>query len=82
MNIMLGDLVDIYILVYSDDILIYLAIAADYTGYISAVFELLAKSKYYLKCKKYTFFLPKVDFFGHVVSERRVWVSPGKVSAV
>ena len=52
-NLMLGDLVDICLVVYLDNILIYLAIDRDYTKYITAVFERLAKSKFYLKHKKY-----------------------------
>ena len=44
-NLMLGGLVDLYILVYLDNILIYLAIAKDYSRHIRAVFEWLVRIK-------------------------------------
>ena len=40
---MLGDLVDVYIFVNLDNILIYLAMAEDHTKHTRAVFEWLAK---------------------------------------
>ena len=61
MYLILGDLVDVYILFYLDNILIYLAMAEDQTRHIRAVFEQLTKSKFYLKYKKYTLFLPEVN---------------------
>ena len=56
--------------------------AKDHTKHARAVFEWLAKSKFYLKYRKHALFLPKVEFLRHAVSESRVLVSPGKVSAI
>ena len=47
--------------------------------HLRAVFKQLAKSKFHLKCKKYTLFFLEVKFFGHIVSERRVLVLLRKV---
>ena len=69
-------------MVYLDNILIYLAIAKDHTRHVRAVCEWLAKSKFYLECKKGALVLPKVELFGHVVSECKVSLSLGKVYAV
>ena len=38
MDLMLGDLIDVYILVYLDNILIYLTIPKDYTRHIKGLF--------------------------------------------
>ena len=65
---MLGDLVDICKLVYLENILIYLYVTEDHTSYVRAVFERLANLKLYLKCKKYTLFLPEVQSLWYVVS--------------
>ena len=82
MNIILGSLVNVYILIYLDDILIYLAMIEDYTKHVRVLFEQLAKLKSYLKHKKYALFLLQVEFLGHVVSERGVSVSSGKVFSI
>ena len=68
----LGDLDDVHILLYLYDILIYSAIAEDHTRYIKSVFEWLVKSKFYLKCKKCSLFLPKVEFLVHIILEHVV----------
>ena len=81
MDNMLGEL-DVYILVYLDNILIHSAMAEDHTKYTRAVFEHFSKSKLYLKQRKYTFFLLEVKVLGHMVSEHGVSVSPGKVSSI
>ena len=72
MYIVLGDLLYVYVLVYLDDILIYSATIEDYTRNSRAVFEWLAKSKFYLKYKKCALFLPEVEFLGNVVFECRL----------
>ena len=65
-----------------DNLLINLNMTEDHTKYIKAVFKWLAKSKLYFKYKKHTLFLPEVEFIGHVVLERGVLVSPGRVSTI
>ena len=75
---MLGDLVDTCVLVYLNAILIYLAMAGDYTRNIKAVFERLTKSNLYLKCKNCFLFLQEVEFLRHVVSECKCWYSQGR----
>ena len=82
MNTMLGDCPDVFVLVYLGNILVYLAMAEDHTKHIKAVFKLLAKSKFDLKCKKFVLFLLGVALFGHVFYEHGVLLLPGKVSAM
>ena len=82
MNIILGDLIDVCLLVYLDDILIYSSIAEDYTRHIRAVIEQLVMSKLYLKYKKCALLLLEVESLGYLVSECGVLVPPGKVSAM
>ena len=60
MDIMLGDFVDICILVYYSS-LIYLAMTEDYNRYVRVVFEWLFKSKLYLKHKKCVLLSWEVD---------------------
>ena len=78
---MLGDLVDIYVMVYLDNFLIYFAIVKDYTRHLKAVFKWLDKSKFYLNSRKYTLLLPEVEFLVYMVSELSVLMLPVKVSA-
>ena len=51
MNIILGDLIDVCVLVCLDNILIFLAMAEDHTRYKKTVVEWLTKSKFCLKLK-------------------------------
>ena len=58
-NLILGDLVDVYILVYLDDVFIYLSMAEDHTKHVKTIFKWLVKSKLYLKHKKNALFYQK-----------------------
>ena len=82
MNIILGYFVHYYVLVFLDEILIYLAMAEDYTRHVKATFELLVKSKFYLKHKKCALFSLELEFLKYIVPKHGVSVSPSKVPAI
>ena len=81
-NLMLGNLVDVYALVYLDDTLIYSTMAEDQTKPVRAIFGRLSKSQFHLNCKKCTLFLLEVEFFGYMASKHRVLILSGKVLAI
>ena len=62
MNQILGDLVDIYALVYLDDILIFSCTEEEHWKHIYIVFNMLAKFEYYVKCKKCKLFPLRLNF--------------------
>ena len=82
MNLLLAELLDKYVLVYMDGILIYSKMADDHVTHVKAVFECLASKNWHAKEKKCALFLPEVEFLGHVVSAEGVKVAVDKVDAV
>ena len=50
--------------------------------HLKIVLEKLREKKLYVKFSKYEFWLGKVTFFGHVMSEKGISVDPSKVEAV
>ena len=79
---LLADLLDKCVLVYMDDILIYLKMADDHVAHLKAMFERLVAKNWHIKEKKCALFLPEVEFLGHVVSAEGVKVAIDKVDAV
>ena len=82
MNLVLADLLDKCVLVYTDDILIYSKMADDHVAHVKAVFERLVTKNWHINKKKCALFLPEVEFLGHVVSAEGVKVAVDKADAV
>ena len=78
----MANLLDKYVLVYIDSILIYLRIAENYVAHIKAVFERLVAKNLLVNEKKCALFLPEVESLGHVVFAVGVKVAVDKVDAV
>ena len=68
MNQLFGDLVDVYALIYLDDILIFSYTKEKYQKHIYIVFDRLVKFKYHVKCKRCELFSKKIKFLGHTIS--------------
>lgn len=82
MNLMFADMVDVCVLVYLDDILIFSRNREEHRRHVHMVFQRLADSGFHVKRNKCTLFTPSVEFLGHVVSQDGVSVCPTKVGAV
>ena len=82
MNTIFFDLLDRGVLVYLDDVLIYSKTVEEHIELLDKVFELLQVNKLYLKEKKCSLFLEKINFLGHVISADGVSLESGKVAVV
>ena len=82
MNLLLADLLDVCVLVYMDDILIFSKSAEEHHQHVRQVFERLNKKKWHVKQKKCALFLNKVEFLGHVVSSEGIKVAHDKIDTV
>ena len=82
MNLLLADLLDVCVLVYMDDILIFSKSAEEHRQHIFQVFERLNKKKWHVKQKKCVLFLNEVEFLGHVISSKGIKVTHDKIDAV
>ncbi|GJR17853.1 putative reverse transcriptase domain-containing protein [Tanacetum coccineum] len=58
---------DKFLIVFIDDILIYSKNKKDHEEHLKAILELLKKEELYAKFSKCEFWLPKVQFLGHVI---------------
>jgi hypothetical protein len=73
---------DKFVVVFIDDILIYSENEADHAEHLRIVLTRLREHKLYAKFSKCEFWLKKVYFLGHVLSEGGISVDPTKVQEV
>ena len=67
---------------FIDDILIYSETAEEHEEHLRVVLSRLREHKLYAKFSKCEFWLKKVPFLGHVLSENGISVDPSKVQEV
>ena len=70
---------DKFVVVFIDDILIYLENEADHAEHLRIILSRLREHKLYSKFSKYEFWLSKVPFLGHILSRDGISVDPSKV---
>jgi len=70
------------VVVFIDDILIYLKTPEEHTHYLRTALEVLRRNELYVKFSKCEFWLNKVVFLGHVVPNEGVSVDPQKIETV
>nr|GFA22210.1 putative reverse transcriptase domain-containing protein [Tanacetum cinerariifolium] len=73
---------DKFVIVFIDDILIYLKDKKGHEEHLKAILELLKKEELYAKFSKCEFWIPKVQFLGHVIDSQGIHVDPAKIEFV
>jgi len=73
---------DKFMVVFIDDILVYSKNVEDHEEHLRVVLTRLWEHKLYAKFSKCEFWLKKVPFLGHVLSEDGISIDPGKVQEV
>ena len=73
---------DKFVVVFIDDILIYLENEADHVEHLRVVLSTLREHKLYAKFSRCEFWLSKVPFLGHFLSKDEIFVDPSKVQEV
>ena len=73
---------DDFVLVFFDDILIYLKNNEEHEQHLCHVLELMRGAKLYAKKSKCTFFVNKVAYVGFIVSKDGISPDPAKVEAI
>ena len=82
MNRVFHDYLDKFIIVFIDDILVYSKTREDHETHLRLALERLQSEKLYAKFSKCEFWLDRVMFLGHIVSEEGVVVDPTKIEAI
>nr|GEZ61054.1 putative reverse transcriptase domain-containing protein [Tanacetum cinerariifolium] len=67
---------------FIDDILIYSRNEQKHEEHLKLILELLKKEKLYAKFSKCEFWIPRVQFLGHVIDSRGIHVDPAKIESV
>src|SRR4051812_32446488 len=78
MNYLFQELLDVFVILYLDDILVYSKLEDEYEEHLSLVLEKLREHRYYAKFSKCEFWLDKVNFLGHVISAEGIAVDPNR----
>ena len=73
---------DKFVVVFIDDILIYSRNEEDHAEHLRVVLTRLREHKLYAKFSKCEFWLQKVPFLGHVLSENGISIDPYKVQEI
>ena len=82
MNRIFKPLLDLFVVVFIDDILVYSTSKEDHEGHLRIVLQVLRDEKLYAKFSKCEFWLREVAFLGHVVSGEGIKVDLKKMEAV
>ncbi|GKG11571.1 putative reverse transcriptase domain-containing protein, partial [Tanacetum coccineum] len=73
---------DKFIIVFIDDIFIYSKDEKEHEEHLKAILELLKEEKLYAKFSKCEFWISKVQFLGHVIDSRGIYVDPAKIESI
>src|SRR3984957_7233593 len=79
MNQILRDIIDKFIWVYLDDVLLYSKQFNEHLAHIEEVFNRIRKAELRLKAEKYHFVDTELQFLGHVVGKEGVKPDPEKI---
>ncbi|XP_060959150.1 uncharacterized mitochondrial protein AtMg00860-like [Cannabis sativa] len=82
MNRVFKDFLDICVIVFIDDILVYSQSEEEHELHLQMVLQRLREHRLYAKFKKCEFWLSQVSFLGHIVSKDGIKVDPGKIESV
>ncbi|GJU97307.1 putative reverse transcriptase domain-containing protein [Tanacetum coccineum] len=65
-----------------DDLLIYSKNKQEHEEHLKLILELLKKEELYAKFSKCEFWIPKVQFLGHVIDSQGIHVDPAKIESI
>ena len=81
-NKVLSRLINYFMVIYLNNILIYFKLEEDYYTYIKIIIERLRKHKLYTKLSKCFFNIKEVEFLGFIIGFIRVKPNPNRILTI
>jgi len=82
MNNIFSDLLDVCVMIYLDDIIIYLNNMLEHHWYVKEVLKHLCKASLYTKAEKCEFHSELVEYLGYILSPSGLTMSDNKVKII
>ncbi|GKE22789.1 putative reverse transcriptase domain-containing protein [Tanacetum coccineum] len=82
MNRVCKPYLDKFVIVFIKDILIYSKNNKEHREHLKAILELLKKEELFAKFSKCKFWIPKVQFLGHMIDSQVIYVDPAKIESI
>ena len=79
MNKVFMDYLDVFVVIFIDDILIFSKSEAEHEVHLKLVLQRLREHQLYAKFSKCEFWIDEVPFLGHIISKGGIAVDPSKV---
>ncbi|GJU40229.1 putative reverse transcriptase domain-containing protein [Tanacetum coccineum] len=82
MNRVCKPYLDKFVIVFIDDIMIYSKNKKEHEEHLKLILELLKREELYAKFSKCEFWIPKVQFLGHMIDSEGIHVDPAKIESI
>ncbi|GJU83549.1 putative reverse transcriptase domain-containing protein [Tanacetum coccineum] len=82
MNWVCKSYLDKFMIIFIDDILIYSKNKEEHEEQLKMILELLKKEELYAKFSNCEFWLPKLQFLGHMIDSEGIHVDPAKIESI
>ena len=82
MHHIFDDLLDVCVIIFIDDVLIYSKTTEEYDKHVRMVLDKLREHSLYAKLSKCSFFQPQVEFLGFMVGRNGISMEHSKIKAV
>jgi hypothetical protein len=82
MNSVFREYLDMFVIVFLDDILIYSKSEEDHEHHLRMVLQVLREHQLYAKLSKCSFYHKQIQYLGHIISEDGIVVDLEKVEAI
>ena len=81
-NYILEEYLNDFIMVYLDDIIIYLNSEKEHKEYIKWILSRLYEENMPVAIKKYKFYTKKTNFIGFIIKLKQISIDPKKIKAI